>query len=81
MDVKVPYGDIQGDMKTEFLAEAQRRHTKPIPVVTPETVFWYCGSCGEDFPVEDVLIEDTTPFCPRCDEGSGWETVRPAQST
>ena len=62
--MKVPYGDTQGDVRSTFLAEAQRRRFKPIPVLTPETVFWYCGSCGEDFPVEDVLIEYATPFCP-----------------
>jgi hypothetical protein len=74
------YGDRQSEAKNAFIEEARRRYAKPIPTIENEVVSWYCGSCGQAFSVEDVLIEeesrDPEPVCGVCD-ASGWETVRP----
>lgn len=74
------YGDRQSEAKNAFIEEARRRYARPIPTTDNEVVSWYCGSCGQGFSVEDVLIEeesrDPEPVCGVCD-ASGWETVRP----
>lgn len=78
----IRFDDIPPDEKILFLNSARQHH--PDVELTPvsdepgsrTSSRWVCLQCGEGFPIDDVLVAEGEPRCPRCG-ASGWEVVHP----
>ncbi len=77
------FDDIPPDEKILFLNRAREQHPD-VDVIARESdgpgsqeqSGWGCLNCGASFPIDDVLVADTEPSCPRCG-ASGWGVVHP----
>jgi len=77
----VRFDDLAPDDKILFLNEAIR-HGEFDPTSHDSTGFmdlasvWACSKCGAEHYMEDTLVADGIPQCPKCG-ASGWGDVAP----
>jgi hypothetical protein len=77
----VRFDDLAPDDKILFLDEAIR-HGEFDPTSHDPSGFmdlaavWACSKCGAEHSMEDTLVADGIPQCPKCG-ASGWGDVAP----
>ncbi len=81
MDEGIPFEDVPPDEKIIILADAHR-----FGIEQTDSEFgseaaeidrdWVCVECLGLFTIEDLLVVDGGPQCPRC-RARGWDVVHP----
>jgi hypothetical protein len=76
------FDDLTPDEMVAFVNEA-RRHAEfdPLSVeLEPENPdvapVWLCKRCASEHPIDDMIVVEGEPHCPRCD-AEGWQYIIP----